>query len=56
MITGCLLVNYYSTPSSLKLEKFILGHNITGMSPVKNQSPMTNECKMPIMKFSASYI
>lgn len=56
VIIGCLLFNYYSSVSSQKLDKYILDHNITVISPVKNQSPMTNECKMPIVKFNTSYI
>lgn len=56
IITGSLLFNYYSSTSSQKLDKYILDHNITVTSPVKNQSPMTNGCQMPITKFNISHI
>lgn len=38
------------------MDKYIFDHNITVISPVKNQSPMTNAGKTPIIEFNILYM
>lgn len=52
----CLLFNYCSPVSSQKLDKYLLDHKIMVVSPIKNQSSMTSQCRKLINKLTASYI
>lgn len=51
----CLLFKYCSPVSSQKLD-YLLDHKVMVISPVKNQSPMTSQCRKLINKLTTSYI